>query len=107
MEKIRLQARRFFSGVRFLLPHVPGFIWIAIESAIKSTTRYWKRSQSVVEGIADQYMHDELEEEKTTEYNLALYKTCYAIASLLYLLSWLAQSWVTVEVFRLLLSAIF
>jgi len=107
MEKIRLQTRRFFSGLRLLLPLMPSFVWITFKRMSRSTIAYWKHSQKVVERIADDYMREALEEEKTTEYNLSLYKTCYAIASFLYLLCWLAMARLTVEAFRMLTSWIF
>jgi len=107
MEKIRLRARRFFTGLRRLLPHIPGFVWIAITHTTKSTRTYWKRSQRLVERIADEYMREAMAEEKTTEYNFSLYQTCYAIAAFMYLLGWLMQAWLTVEAFRLVASLIF
>jgi hypothetical protein len=104
MEKIRVRARRFFTGLGRLVPLIPAFVWIALSISLKSVRAYWKRSQKVVEQIADDYMREEMHEEKTTEYNFSLYQICYAIAAFLYLLIWLAMSWLTVEAFRQLAS---
>ena len=100
MEKIRLAARRFFTGVRRLVPLIPAFLEIAIAISLKSVRAYWRRSQKVVERISNDYMREAMEDEKTTEYNYSLYQICYAIAAFLYLLIWLAQSWLTVEACR-------
>ena len=118
MERLRSWVRWFFNGVRLVLPHVPAFVWIALQRIYKSTVEYWKNSQSIVDNIAENYMHEVLEAddrmhaimqrgETIGEYDSSLYWICYSIASFLYLLCWLAMSWLTVEAFLLLTSLIF
>lgn len=115
MERLRTWASRFFTGVRLVLPLVPAFVWIALQQTFESTVDYWKNSQSIVDKIADKYMRDVMERDEQMytvmqggetigEYDSSLYRICYSIASFLYLLGWLAMSWLTVEAFRLLTS---
>ena len=118
MERLRSWVSRFFTGVRLILPRVPAFVRIAIQQMYKSTVDYWKNSQSIVDNIADEYMRDVMEADEKMhaimqggetigEYDKSLYLVCYSIASFLYLLGWLAISWLTVEAFLLLTSLIF
>ena len=106
MEQIRSKASWFFSGVRLFLPLVPAFVWIAIRRMSESTINYWKNSQSVVDAITEEYMSN-APPEVTSDYDPAPYWICYSIASFLYLLGWLAMSWLTVEAFHYLISLIF
>ena len=106
MERIHSRAKWFFTGVRLFLPLVPAFIWEALRQMIKSTRDYWKGSQSVVDSLAEKYM-SRLPLEMTSDYDPAPYWVCYSIASFLYLVGWLAMSWLTVEAFLLLTSLIF
>jgi len=100
------------------LPRVPAFVWIALQRIYKSTVDYWKNSQSIVDNIADEYMRDAMKEDEQMhavmqggetigEYDNSLYWVCYSIASFLYLLGWLAMSWLTVEAFLRLTSLFF
>jgi hypothetical protein len=118
MERLRSWASWLFTGVRLILPLVPVFIWIAIQRLFKSTIDFWKNSQSIVDNIADKYMHDVMEADEQMhavmqggetigEYDNSLYWVCYSIASFLYLLGWLAMSWLTVETLLLLTSLVF
>jgi hypothetical protein len=118
MERLRSWVSRFFTGVRLILPRVPGFVWIALKATFESTVDYWKNSQSIVDNIADEYMRDVMEADEKMhaimqggetigEYDKSLYLVCYSIASFLYLLGWLAMSWLTVEAFLLLTSLVF
>jgi len=106
MEQIRSKVSWFFSGVRLFLPLVPAFVWIALRQMITSTVNYWKNSQAVVDGIAEEYMSN-AHLEVTSDYDPYPYWVCYSIASFLYLLGWLAMSWLTVKAFRLLTSLVF
>ena len=118
MEQIRSRASWFFNGVRLCLPVLPEFVLTAFRTLIESTVEYWKNSQSIVDGIADKYMHEVMEADENMhevmqggetigEYDNALYWVCYSIASFLYLVGWLTMSWLTVEAFRLLTSWMF
>ena len=118
MERLRSWASRFFTGVRLVLPCAPAFVWIALQRIYKSTVDYWKNSQSIVDNIADEYMRNVMEADEQMhavmqggetmgEYDSSLYWVCYSIASFLYLLGWLAMSWLTVEAFLMLTSLIF
>jgi len=73
----------------------------------KSTRDYWKGSQSIVVDIADEYKKETTNIIIPSEYDVSIYWVCYTIASFLYLLGWLAMAWLTIEVFRLLISVIF
>jgi hypothetical protein len=106
MVRLRSWASRFFMGVRLFLPLVPTFTWIAFCQMFESTKDYWQNSQKIVDGIAEEYMSN-APPELTSDYDPGPYWICYAIASFLYLLGWLAMSWLTVEALRLLISAIF
>lgn len=106
MKKVLSNLRWLFTGIRLFLPFVPMFIWLAFQKMGKSTIDYWKNSQSVVDELADLYK-DEAMQKMTTEYSVGVFWTCYGIASLLYLLGWLAMAWLTVEAFQFLVSAIF
>jgi len=106
MDKIKLAARWFFTGLRLFLPLVPPFLWLAIQEMYNSTVDYWKKSQSVVEGMADKYMCLATQKE-VTEYDTYIYYVCYSIASFLYLLGWLATAWLSIQVFLIIVSAIF
>src|SRR5262245_61946978 len=108
MHQLPSRISRFFTGVRLFLPLLPNFVWVALGEMVKSKVEYWRNSQSTVDGIADQYMRDAMNEEgMTSEYDVSLYRVCYSIASFLYLLSWLTMSWLTVEGLRLLTSWVF
>ena len=118
MERLHSWVSRFFTGVRLILPRVPAFVWIALQRMYKSTVDYWKNSQSIVDNIADEYMHNVMEADEQLhavmqggetigEYDKSLYLVCYSIASFLYLLGWLAISWLTVEAVLLLISLVF
>ena len=106
MKGILSKLRQFFSGVRLFLPLVPQFVWLAFQEVGKSTINYWKNSQKVVNELSDLYL-DQAMQKMTTEYSVGVFRTCYCIASLLYLLIWLAMAWLTVEAFQLVASAIF
>ena len=105
MEKILSGVRRFFTGLKLILPLVPRFGWFALRRVTKSTVDYWKASQLTVNEIAD-YFTDEATEKIVSEYDTSIYRVCYAIASFLYLLGWLAQAWLTIKIFQLLVQAI-
>ena len=107
MQKIRLWTKWLFTGLRLFLPLVPKFVWIAVQKMVKSTIDYWKISQSIVEDIADKYKKETTNNKIPSEYDVSIYWVCYSIASFLYLLSWLAMAWLTVEAFRLLTLVIF
>ena len=106
MKALLSNLRRFFFGVRLFLPLVPKFLWLAFQKVSKSTIEYWKNSQSVVNELADSYL-DQAMQKMTTEYSVGVFWTCYGIASLLYLLGWLAMAWLTVQAFQLVVSVIF
>jgi len=107
MQKIHSWTKWLFTGLRLFLPLAPRFVWIAIRETAKSTRDYWKGSQSVVKEIADEYKKETTNEKIVSEYDVTIYWICYSIASFLSLLGWLAMAWLTVEAFRLLISAIF
>jgi hypothetical protein len=118
MEQLHSKAKSFFTGIRLILPCVPAFVWVALQQTYKSTVDYWKNSQSIVDNIADDYMHDVMARddqmheimpgrETIAQYDESLYWICYAIASFLYLVGWLVMSWLTVEAFNYLTSLIF
>jgi hypothetical protein len=106
MERLRLGSSWFFTGVRVFIPLVPAFVWIALKQIYDSTVKYWKNSQSIVDSMANEYL-DKLPEEVTSDYDPYPFWVCYSIASFLYLLGWLAMSWLTVEAFLMLTSLIF
>ena len=106
MEKIKLAARWFFTGLRLFLPLLPAYLWHAIRKMYHSTVEYWTNSQSVVDDMADEYMRLATQKE-VTEYDTYIYYVCYSIASFLYLLGWLATAWLSLLVFLLIVSAIF
>ena len=106
MQKILSGVRRFFTGVRLILPIVPRCVWFAIRRVIQSTIDYWKASQLTVNDIAD-FFTDEAMQKLPSEYDTQVYWLCYSLASFLYLVGWLAQALLTVAAFRLLVSAIF
>ena len=106
MQALLSYLRRFFSGVRLFLPLVPRFLWLAGQKVGIATLDYWKNSQTVVDELADVYL-DQTMQKMTTEYSVGVYWTCYGIASLLYLLIWLAMAWLSIEAFQLVVSAIF
>jgi hypothetical protein len=108
MKNLLSKVRRFFTGLRLFLPLLPRFVLIAFGEITTSTINYWKSSQSVVNKISDNYMIQATDMPgRTTDYAEYVYWVCYSIASFLYLLGWLAMSWLTVEALRLLMSAIF
>jgi len=98
-------VRRFFTGVRLILPLIPRFGWFALQRVTESTIDYWKASQLTVNDIAD-YFTDKATKTIVSEYDSAIYWVCYAIASFLYLLGWLVQAWLTVKIFQMLVLAI-
>jgi hypothetical protein len=106
MQNFLSRIRWFFTGLRLFLPFVPRFIWIAIHKMKDSTVNYWKNSQLVVNEMTDSYTDDAMQK-LATEYDTFVFWACYILASFLYLLGWLAMSWLTVEAFRLLASWIF
>jgi hypothetical protein len=106
MKAFLSKLRQFFSGVRLFLPLVPQFVWLAVQEVGKSTIDYWKNSQQVVNKLSDSYL-DQAMQKMMTEYSVGVFWTCYGIASVLYLLGWLAMAWLTVEAFQLAASAIF
>lgn len=106
MEQIRSRASWFFTGVRLFLPLVPAFVWIALRQMFESTRDYWQNSQVIVDRMADEYI-SKAPLELTSDYDPYPFWVCYSIASFLYLLGWLAMSWLTVEAFLLLTSLIF
>ena len=106
MKRLQSWARWLFTGLRLFLPLIPSLLWIALQEMTNSTVKYWKDSQLVVDGIANDYM-DKAPQEVMTEYDPYGYWICYSIASFLYLLGWLAMAWLTVEAFRMLISLIF
>jgi uncharacterized membrane protein len=75
----------------------------------KSTINYWKNSQLIVDELAESYKNKAMKDMRkmTSEYSVYIFWLCYSLASFLYLVSWLAMAWLTVEAFRLLVSAIF
>ncbi len=107
MKPVLSSLRQLFSGVRLFIPLVPQFLWLAFREVGKSTIDYWKNSQLVVNKLSDSYLDQAMQKIKTTEYSVGVFRTCYGIASLLYLLIWLAMAWLTVEAFQLVVSAIF
>ena len=106
MKGILSTLRQFFFGVRIFLPLVPRFTWLAIREVSQATIDYWKNSQEVVNRLSDSYL-DHAMQKMTSEYSVGVYRACYGIASLLYLLIWLAMAWLTVEAFQWLVSKIF
>jgi hypothetical protein len=106
MKQILVSLRWFFTGLRLFLPLIPGFVWSASRSVTDSTVKYWKDSQSVVDGMADEFM-SKAPQEVTTDYDPYGYYVCYSIAAFLYLVGWLVIAWLTFEAFRLLILAIF
>ena len=106
MEQIRSRASWFFTGVRLFLPLVPAFVWIALQRMFNSTVDYCKNSQSIVDDITNDYLN-RVPLELTSDYDPYPFWVCYSLASFLYLLGWLAISWITVEAFLLLTSLIF
>jgi hypothetical protein len=107
MKDFLIKVRWFFTGLRLFLPLVPRFVWIAIREMYISIVNYWENSQLVVNKISDSYMIQATDKPgRTTDYAHYVYWVCYSIASFLYLLGWLAMSWLTVEALRLLMSAI-
>jgi len=106
MRAILSRLRWFFTGVRLFLPFVPRLIWTAICRVKDSTVEYWKNSQSVVDDISNS-SEDDAMQKLTSEYDTFVFWASYSLASFLYLLCWLAMSWLTVEAFRLLTSWIF
>ena len=108
MKNFLLKVRWIFTGLKLFIPLMPRFVWIAICEIKASTVVYWENSQLVVNKISDNYMNLATDEPgRTTDYAQYVYWVCYSIASFLYLLCWLAMSWLTVEAIRLLVSAIF
>lgn len=101
MEQIASRAKWFFSGLRVFLPLVPMFVRIAFGELYQSTVDYWKTSQTVVDKITEAYV-SRAPLELTSDYDPQPYWVCYTIASFLYLVGWLAMSWLTVEAYRLL-----
>jgi hypothetical protein len=106
VKNILFALRRFFFGVRIFLPLVPRFTWLAVQEVGKSTVEYWKNSQVVVNSLSDSYL-DQAMEKMPTEYSVGVFRTCYGLASLLYLLIWIAMSWVTIEALQWLLRTVF
>lgn len=106
MKSILSKLRQFFSGVRQFLPLVPQFVWLAIQEVGKSTIDYWKNSQQVVDKLSDSYL-DQAMQQMTTEYSVGVFRACYGMASLLYLLIWIAMAWLTMEAFQWLVTAVF
>ena len=106
MRKILSRTRWFFTGVRLFLPFVPRLIWNAFWKVRDSTVSYWKNSQLIVDDISNSSTDDAMQK-FTSEYDAFVFWACYIFASFLYLLGWLAMSWLTVEAFRLLTSWIF
>jgi hypothetical protein len=106
MERLRSWAKWFFTGLRFFLPLVPAFVWIALRKMFDSTVDYWKNSQSIVDDITNDYV-SRFPLELTSDYDPYPFWVCYSIASFLYLLGWLGMSWLTVEAFLMLTSLIF
>jgi len=106
MQKILAHLRWFFTGLRLFLPLAPRFVWIAFLKLKDSTVDYWKNSQSIVDEMANEYM-SKAPLKLTSDYDPYPYWACYSIATLLYLLGWLAMAWLTVEVFLMLISLIF
>jgi len=105
MENFLSGVRRFFTGLRKILPLTPRLAWYALRRLSESTIDYWKASQLTVNDIADHFT-DEAVETIESEYDSAIYWVCYAIASFLYLLGWLVQAWITVKIFQMLVLAI-
>src|SRR5689334_15678971 len=99
MKNILSALRQFFFGVRLFLPLVPRFTWLALHDVGEATINYWKNSQEVVSRLSDTYL-DHAMKKMTSEYSVGVYRACYGIASLLYLLIWLAMAWLTVEAFQ-------
>ena len=60
----------------------------------------------IVDRMADEFV-TMLPTQVTTDYDPAPFWLCYAIASFLYLLGWVAMSWLTVEAFLLVASLVF
>src|SRR5688572_20357289 len=106
MQKILSRVRWFFIGLRLFLPFVPRLIWTAICKVKVSTVDYWKNSQLVVDDISNS-SEDHAMQKMPSEYDSFVFWACYILSSFLYLLGWLAMSWLTVEAFRLLTSWIF
>ena len=106
MKKVLSSLRWFFTGARSFFPFLPKFVWLAIQKIGKSIIDYWKNSQTVVDELAEVYK-DEAMQRMMTEYSVGVFWACYGLASLLYLLGWLAMSWLTVEALERLLSVIF
>ena len=105
MEQIASRAKWFFSGVRLIVPLVPSFVRIAFSQLYKSTVDYWEGSQRVVDEITEEYVtHTPLE--LTSDYDPYPYWLCYSVAALLYLVGWLAMSWLSVEAYRLLIGLV-
>ena len=106
MDQLRKKLSRFFTGVRVFVPLLPAFLWTALCQVYSSTKEYWQTSQTIVDGITTEYMSN-LPLEVTSDYDPGPYWICYAIASFLYLVGWIAMSWLTVEALRRLLTTIF
>jgi hypothetical protein len=106
MREIHSGVRWFFLGVRLFLPLIPRFMQLAFQEMSKSTINYWKNSQSIVDELAESYKNEAMKK-MTSEYSVHVFWLCYSLASFLYLVGWLAVAWLSVEAFRLLMSAIF
>jgi hypothetical protein len=106
MERIRSGTRWFFTGLAGFLPLLPQVFWSALRSVQRSIVAFWKDSQSVVEKLADEFQEKAMKS-MPNEYDVPVYWACYSVVSFIYLVIWLAQAWLTVEVLRLVLSVIF
>lgn len=106
MKNILKNLRWLFTGIKDFLPFLPIFFWSALKKISSSTVDYWKGSQQIVEELSDSYNAQAMQK-MTSEYSRHVFWACYVLASFLYLLGWIAMSWLTVEAVRLLISVIF
>lgn len=107
MEGLLKKIQWFFTGLRLILPHLPMFVWIAFSRMIQSVIAYWRDTQTIVQGIADEHTDKSIEGQLTTEYDSLVFWVCLSIASFLFLVAWLIQAWIMVEGLRLLVTWLF
>ena len=101
------KLRWFFLGLRFFVPHMPRFIWIAFRRMVQSVIVYWRSSLEDVEVMAGDYMEVIVRTMAVTQYDSFLFWACFSMASLIYLVGWFIQAWLVVHLFRFLAAALF
>lgn len=107
MYEILKILRKAFTGIGLYLPFIPRFVGKAFGKMAEATYKYWKGSQDLVGEISDDFMKEATNEEpRLHEYDTYVYWACYCLASFLYLVGWLFQAWLTVDMFRQLMSVL-